>query len=181
MTGILTGVAVTDLVGLALWLAVNLCLLVWGVVYVIREERMEQKITRSVKTYFRLFTSVLLAVGLLLAFATQPLTYTDMNCSQFVTKALHIPPATAQEIFDGRTEYQTVAEYQSYAQFSELDKALLHEDDVVAFNGTHVALQHSGLLMDSEPRTDSPFGPGLLRYVKGDSWFGGPIRVMRKP
>ena len=113
-----------------------------------------------------------LAVVLMLALSTRPANYWDMNCAQYVCHTRHVPAATASQIYSGAASFRTVAEYQSFAA---IDKAALHDGDVLAFNGTHVAVVVGNVIMDSDPKHG---GPGLLQYVAGDSWFKGPVRIM---
>lgn len=114
----------------------------------------------------------LLICVLLAALSTRPTTYSDLNCAQYVCHVKHVPAATAAQIYSGAASFRTVAEYQSFAV---IDKAALHDGDVLAFNGSHVAVVQGNVIMDSDPNHG---GPGLLQYVAGDKWFAGPIRIM---
>jgi hypothetical protein len=121
----------------------------------------------------RALEAAALVCMLLAAFSTRPTTYWDLNCAQYVCHVRHVPAATATQIYNGAAGFRTVAEYQSFAA---IDKAALHDGDVLAFNGTHVAVVQGNVIMDSDPKHG---GPGLLEYVAGDKWFAGPVKIMR--
>lgn len=111
-----------------------------------------------------------LAAALAYALACGPAGYWDTNCAQYVSHVAGIPARTAAKFYSGEGLRLTG----SFARFENLPP--LHEGDIVAFNGSHVAVFTDGRLMDSDPAHG---GPGPLRYVRGDSWFAGPIRVYK--
>jgi hypothetical protein len=99
--------------------------------------------------------------------------YLDENCSQFVCRRANRPTLKAQELWDGgRGQLQVV---QAQPQFADVIVEHLHEGDILAFHGVHVAVYTHGDFMDSTPER----GEGRMHYREKDSWYAGPVRVLR--
>jgi hypothetical protein len=101
-------------------------------------------------------------------------TYIDEPCGAYVCLRARRTPMNAQEIWDGGKGKLKVVQAQE--RFEDLIPGSLQEGDIVAFRGVHVAVFHQGRFVDSDPRHD---GPGPMQYVEGDSWFLGPVRILR--
>jgi hypothetical protein len=80
----------------------------------------------------------------------------------------------AEEIWDGGKGQLDVVQAQD--RFEDILTDSLQEGDIVAFHGAHVAVYYRGHFVDSDPRHN---GPGVMQYVAGDSWFTGPVRILR--
>lgn len=86
--------------------------------------------------------------------------YSTLNCSQFACKLTGHKKATAKQLFnEGKP-----------GKVSEAKNG-----DIVAFNGSHVAVMTNQGLMDSTPER----GVGFVANVDPrDSWYKGPVRIV---
>jgi hypothetical protein len=99
--------------------------------------------------------------------------YLDENCSQFVCRRANRPALKAQELWDGGLGQLQVV--QAQPQFTDVIVEHLQEGDILAFHGVHVAVYTHGDFMDSTPER----GEGRMHYRAKDSWYAGPVRVLR--
>jgi hypothetical protein len=112
-------------------------------------------------------------VSHLLAF--KGVSYSRLNCSQYICLAKQRPYCTSSEIYQGcHGAFKLVDEVDSLA---EIDYSHLRAGDIAAFHGAHVAAYIGGTTwVDSDPEHG---GVGAMEARLHDPWFEGPIRILR--
>lgn len=98
--------------------------------------------------------------------------YEILSCSQYVAKQSGRPHLWANKLWTVPAGYELRGQF---ANFGEMTIAPA-EGDIAAFHGVHVAIFHSGVWMDSDPKHS---GVGRMNYNPADPWFTGQVRIIR--